>query len=432
MPRQTSKTIAIRYLEEKVQARAEAKLQRSIESDDDSVIDMMDRRWERLLAKTRKRRYLYRKKYRRRENKTFGLEDSVNLEETIKNGHFNDDEFLMTFRMSRESFAVLLDKVRDHKVFSRGKSKRARSACYQLLVFLYRSGLESSSGGNKRISVFFGIGAGTVGNYIANCMSAILCLKNQYIQWPNAEEKAGMKKRMSCAGFRHCVGIIDGTLVKLQLTPQDHPETYYSRKKFHALTVLVVCDDNAKVQYVYGGWPGSVHDNRMFKNCKLYQDRTYFFDILEYLLGDSAFSASAVMVQSFKKVRQQVSLDPQREQFNTSLAQVRIKSEHCIGMLKGRFQCLKSMNTSITKEKKSVKFVMDMFMCACVMHNILLELNHDEDNDQTIIQQYREDMAEHLDWSLFDEEEHDPCNVYDDAGDRREAVFQSIICNLQA
>lgn len=71
-------------------------------------------------------------------------------------------------------------------------------------------------------------------------------------------------------------------------------------------------------------------------------------------------------------------------------------------------------------------------MCACVMHNILLELNHDEDNDQSIIQQYREDMAEHLDWSLFDEEEHDPCNVYDDAGDRREAVFQSFIGNLQA
>jgi hypothetical protein len=74
-----------------------------LQTDVHSVIDMMDR-W-----------YLHRQKYRHRENKTFGLEDSVDLEETIKNSHFNDDEFLMTFRMSCESFAVLLDKVRDHK-----------------------------------------------------------------------------------------------------------------------------------------------------------------------------------------------------------------------------------------------------------------------------------------------------------------------------
>jgi hypothetical protein len=66
------------------------------------------------------------------------------------------------------------------------------------------------------------------------------------------------------------------------------------------------------------------------------------------------------------------------------------------------------------------------------MHNILLDLKHDEDNDQYIIQQYKEEVAKHMDWSLFDEEEHDPCTVYDDTAGRREAVYESIVCNLQA
>jgi hypothetical protein len=57
-------------------------------------------------------------------------------------------------------------------------------------------------------------------------------LKDEYIQWPNIKEKEAV-------GFCHCVGIIDRTLIKLQLTPQDHPETYFSRKEIHALTVLV-------------------------------------------------------------------------------------------------------------------------------------------------------------------------------------------------
>ena len=298
-------------------------------------------------------------------------------------------------------------------------------------MFLYRTGLEGSAGGNRRVSATFGIGSGTVGTYVTNCMNALLSIKREHVHWPNDEEKKTMKNRMSTHGFRHCIGIVDGTLIMLKQSPNHHPETYFSRKKQYAITALIVCDDNAKITYVYGGWPGSVHDNRMFKNCRNYQKRGEYFADFEYLLGDSAFSASAVMVQSFKKVRHQVCLAHDMEMFNTKLAQVRIKSEHCIGMLKGRFQCLKKMNTTITSKPEGVKFVMDMLMCCSIMHNILLDLNHDEDNDQSIIQCFREDLGKNMSWTNFDEEEYDPLNVYDDNADRRPLVYQSIIQNLR-
>ena len=64
-----------------------------------------------------------------------------------------------------------------------------------------------------------------------------------------------------------------------------------------------------------------------------------YFDQKEYLLVDSAFSTSAVMIPAFKKGHNS-NLSEEKRFFNTKLAKVHIKSEHCICLLKARFQCL--------------------------------------------------------------------------------------------
>jgi len=49
------------------------------------------------------------------------------------------------------------------------------------------------------------------------------------------------------------------------------------------------------------GWPGSVHDNQVWSNSEIYLCKNKYFNHKEYLLGDSAFHASSVMVLAFKK-----------------------------------------------------------------------------------------------------------------------------------
>ena len=110
-----------------------------------------------------------------------------------------------------------------------------------------------------------------------------------------------MKVRLASTGFRHCISIADGTLIQLTTCLKQFHECYYCRKSFYSLNTLTVCNNQGRITYYYAGWPGSTHDNRVLCNLKLYSKREDFFAPLEYILGDSAYSSSSVMVQAFKK-----------------------------------------------------------------------------------------------------------------------------------
>ena len=265
-------------------------------------------------------RYFRRKSNYRKERKKFDLEDAL----SYNSFHYNDEEFLYNFRITRDSFFMLLDTIKETKAFKRVPKKRQqRPIAFQLLVYLFRVGQEGNSGGSLHVASFFGIAKGSVPNYVRRCVKALLELKKEVVYWPNEEERMLMRNRLSLAGFRHCVGIIDGTLIELAFRPSVYHECYYSRKCMYALNVLIVCDDRKRIIYYTAGWPGSTHDNRVFRNAKLLINRGEYFSQNEYLLGDSAYSANPIMAQSFKKQVSTAHLPAHNEYFNTCLAKVR-------------------------------------------------------------------------------------------------------------
>ena len=83
--------------------------------------------------------------------------------------------------------------------------------------------------------------------------------------------------------------------------------------------------------------PGLRWDNQVWSNSDVYLSKEKYFGNKELLLGDSAFSASSVMVPAFKK-SSNANLREMRKYFKAKLAKVWIKSEHCIGLLKVWFQ----------------------------------------------------------------------------------------------
>jgi len=101
--------------------------------------------------------------------------------------------------------------------------------------------------------------------------------------------------------FVNCVGLKDGTLFPLAFAPSQNLEDYFTRKGNYAIKGLFICDDTAKIIWIEMGWPSSISDNRVWSNSDVYLSKEKYFGNKEFLLGDSAFSASSVMVPAFKK-----------------------------------------------------------------------------------------------------------------------------------
>ena len=137
------------------------------------------------------------------------------------------------------------------------KKSHQRPISFQLLVYLYRIGLEGSSGGSGRVALFFGIGKGSVYNYVRRCVIALQEIHDEVVDWPDVNERMDMRKRLSAYGFRHCVGIIDGTLILLNFRPESFHECYFSRKSVYALNMMIVCSDQKRIIYYTAAWPGS-------------------------------------------------------------------------------------------------------------------------------------------------------------------------------
>jgi len=290
----------------------------------------------------------------------------------------NDDEFLEEFRMSRNSFYSLFQLIKDHPIFQNDDIKlRGRpqhDIQLQLLVTMHKLGLRATK--FSTVARKFKISKGTARNSFNRVIQAILSLEKNCVEWPDAEERKRMSiKFQSKYGFRKCFGSIDGTLIGITERPEWFGEDFYSRKSSYSLQALVVNDINCRILYYHFGWPGSTHDNRAWRNCVLNKKSSFFFSPGEYLLADSAFTASQIIVPCYKAAPgKQLSQD--KNLFNNYVAKPRVKSEHTIGILKNRFCCLKSLNIRI-RNTRDIEYASLIFSACVVLHNLLLDDNKD-------------------------------------------------------
>jgi hypothetical protein len=209
-------------------------------------------------------------------------------------------------------------------------------------------------------------------------ITAILSLESQVSTWPDVEERQAIKGRIqSFSGFPSCVGFLDGTLIPLAEKPVRDGEDYFSHKKRYGIAAMIVCDDQKRVRCIFAGGPGCIHDTRMFALSPLSMHPQDFFAADEYVLADSAYVPSPTVVPAFKKPPGG-GLSEMQMQFNYRLSNARVRVEHCIGLLKARFQSLRELRVRV-RNAEDVKFCVSWLRCCCVLHNMLLD---DEPDDE--------------------------------------------------
>ena len=150
-------------------------------------------------------------------------------------------------------------------------------------------------------------------------------------------------------GVPQCVGAIDGCHIPTAMNRTD----YYNRKGWYSIILQGVVDHSYRFIDINVGWPGSVHDARVFAHSALYEKITEK-DLLPqkpmlingvnvplYLIGDSAYPLQTWLMKPFAHGS---SLTSEQKTYNYRICRARIVVENAYGGLKTRWRRLMKRN----------------------------------------------------------------------------------------
>jgi hypothetical protein len=349
----------------------------AIDADDTTFMCLLQARAR--LKRVENTRYIAERKCRKSKLENIFEDD---LRESEDGSHWmNNMDFKRKYRCSRESLDKITDKIKGHDVFKPGKrGPKQMPVKYQLMTLLHFLGNEAESNSKQRDT--FKISSGSTEEYRNRVVTALNSLRNEYITWPDADERKAIAKRIEKKYFLpNSAGIMDGTLLPLGLEPIcDDYADYKGRKYVYSLTVNVINDDRRKIRDYLAGFPGSSHDNRVWKHMKQYNNPIAYFSASEYLLCDCAFEPSDITVSAYKS--QAGFYMPQDEQkFNNVMKEPRVITEHTMGLWKGRFPWLRNIRMLITNDKETLARIIRYIDATIVLHNMLIDFGDDVDSE---------------------------------------------------
>ncbi|KAI4468082.1 hypothetical protein MML48_2g00016978 [Holotrichia oblita] len=102
--------------------------------------------------------------------------------------------------------------------------------------------------------------------------------------------------------FPNVIGAIDGTHIPIT-APAKYQTTYCNRHHYHSIILQVVCKADYTFTDMFAGYPGSVHDARVFRNSELGQRCENYPESLfpndTHLLGDSAYKNTSYLLAPY-------------------------------------------------------------------------------------------------------------------------------------
>lgn len=121
-------------------------------------------------------------------------------------------------------------------------------------------------------------------------------------------------------------------------------------------------DHTRKFIDILSGYPGSVHDSRIFRNSPLYQNHLYP-PKGHFIIGDSGYPCRLNPIAIVTPFREP--LTPAKHAFNLAFSRARVIIEHAFGMIKIRWRIIFTKALEV-KIRTGIRVV-----AACtVLHNI--------------------------------------------------------------
>jgi hypothetical protein len=118
------------------------------------------------------------------------------------------------------------------------------------------------------------------------------------------------------------------------------------------------------------GMTGSAHDARAFEHTAAAMSPDWLFEGEEFAWADSAYTVNSRTIPVHKKP---ASLNLENALFDKTVAHLRVRSEHCMGALKGRFQCLRGLRVDINTKADHVA-ACRWITIAIILHNLIIDV----------------------------------------------------------
>ncbi|KAA1118046.1 hypothetical protein PGT21_050027 [Puccinia graminis f. sp. tritici] len=284
--------------------------------------------------------------------------------------NMRDDDFKQAVRTTKSGFTWLLALISFNSVFHSSSFRPQLPVPHQLALTLERLGSNGNGASVGRFSRNLSVGRGTVIKASRRVIQAINHLSGTYLLWPDEDRRKEISDVMKSEGFEGCIGFVDGTTIPLYQRPSIDGEVFFDRKKRYSINCQVICDCDRFIIGYMTGWPGSCGDSMVFKRMAVHKDPVSFFDAGQYLIADSAYELGMHCIPAYKAPAAYIE---ENTQFNYCLARSRVRNEHTIGILKGRWASLQHLRLAIQKPSDMMEIIR-WVNCCITLHNMLAHL----------------------------------------------------------
>ncbi|RXW15588.1 hypothetical protein EST38_g10265 [Candolleomyces aberdarensis] len=299
------------------------------------------------------------------------------------------DIFQSYLRVTPSCFDALHETIKEHPVFHNNSNHPQRPVDEQLAIALYRFGHYGNAAAIVKVALWAGIGYGTVRDVTIRVMTA-LCderFRRAAMPWPDAAQIEQAKlwvEGHSCSAWRDGWCMVDGTLVPLFQRPHHFGNTFFDRKSNYSMNVQIINMPDLRIIDYGIGYPGSQHDATAWKSCRIPNEHNQLLGSNEFVWADSAYPLKSWCQAPYKEPE---SLLDNNKTHNFHVSAIRIRSEHCMGYLKGRFSSLRDLRLRIDKQK-DLTFAC-LWIASCIhLHNFALHHsnNTNPETDQFFIE----------------------------------------------
>uniref|UniRef100_A0A8C3XM02 Putative nuclease HARBI1 n=1 Tax=Chelydra serpentina TaxID=8475 RepID=A0A8C3XM02_CHESE len=261
---------------------------------------------------------------------------------------WDESQWLQNFCMRKGTFMELCELLSHALKRQDTRMRAALTIQKRVAIALWKLATPDSY---RSVANQFGVGKSTVGVAVARAIVDLLLHKVVTLG-----DVQAIIDGFAAMGFPNCGGAIDGTHIPI-LGPEHQGGQYINRKGYFSMVLQALVDHKGRFTNINVGWPGKVHDARVFKNSGLFKRLQQGMPTV--ILGDPAYPLMPWLMKPYTGA-----LDTEKELFNYRLSKCRMVVECAFGRLKARWRSL------LTRSDLSPKNIPIVIAACCVLHNL--------------------------------------------------------------